>query len=310
MALSGKPAVPRLSLLCLLLLIRATAAIAMENPFGPQGLRLGTSSRLFSEDVSQWDAKAAMTLWTKELARTAGYHLSTTLYFYDDLSAVASAIRNGEVDSIAISTLDYLKIRDQVQIEPVLIGVKGGKPFDEQVLLVRRDSGIRTVSQLRNRKLTLLEDSNGEIGALWFDTVLARQGLPPATRHFAGIKKVAKPQQAIFPVFFRQVDACIVNRNAYETAVELNPQVGKDMSVLAASPQIPIVVMCLRSGLSAAQKEEFILLCLKVVSSPTGRQILTLFKTDGVTRPHPDFLDGLLVLLKENDRYKTMARGN
>ncbi|MCK7505548.1 MAG: phosphate/phosphite/phosphonate ABC transporter substrate-binding protein [Desulfobacterales bacterium] len=34
---------------------------------------------------------------------------------------------------------------------------------------------------------------------------------------------------------FRQADACVVGRNSYETMVELNPQVGRELKVVASS---------------------------------------------------------------------------
>ena len=140
-------------------------------------------------------------------------------------------------------------------MEPALIGEKNGKPGDEQVLLVRRDSGIRGLDQLRGGKLTLLQGAGGEIASLWLDNLLAKRGLPAAGRMFGSVKVVPKAQQVILPVFFRQADGCIVGSNAFQTAVELNPQLGKELVAMRTSPVYPIAVTCLRTTLTNEQKD-------------------------------------------------------
>jgi ABC-type phosphate/phosphonate transport system substrate-binding protein len=299
--------VPRLAVVFLLLLAGGTRADGGENPFGTQGLRFGYSSNLFSE-VSRSDAQAAITLWTRELSKLADYRLKTELIFFEDLPMLAAAIRDGTIDFVGLGSLDYMRLRGLTPMVPALTGRRGGKPGEEQVLLVRRDSGITSLGQLKGRMLALLNGSSGEIASLWLDTVLARQGLPIAGKHFAGVKDVGRAQAAILPVFFKQVDACVVSRGAWETAAELNPQVGRELSVLANSPMYPIAITCFRSSLSEAQKEEFVRLSLKMVTTPSGKQILTLFKVDTIARADSMSLENLATLVKEHDRYTAVTR--
>ena len=292
------------ALLCLPLLVQGpVAAGGAENPFGARGLRFGYSAALFS-DLSLADAQTALTLWTRELARMAGYELPTKLIVYEDLQAFVSAIQAGQVDFIALNSLDYLKIRDQVPMELALLGEKGGKPGEEQVLLVHRDSDIREIRQLRGKRLTLLRGGSGSIASVWLDTILAKHGLPPGGTFFGTTREVVKAQQVILPVFFRQADACLVSRNAFLTAAELNPQIGKDLVVLESSPIFPIAVTCFRTSLSRAMKEEFLRMSFRMIDSPSGRQILTLFKVDSILRSPTAALDGLTALVREYEGNK------
>jgi phosphonate transport system substrate-binding protein len=278
------------------------------NPFGPKGLRFGYSATLVPE-LSRADAQAALELWGREFVRLSGYDVPYKLTVYDDLDTFASAIRGDQVDFIALGSLEYLKIREHVEMEPALIGEKNGKPGDEQVLLVRRDSGIRGLDQLRGRKLTLLQGAGGEIASLWLDNLLAKRGLPAAGRMFGTVKVVPKAQQVILPVFFRQADACIVGSDAFQTAAELNPQVGKKLVAIETSPVYPVAVTCLRTTLTNEQKDEFIRMAFRLKDTPSGKQILTLFKVDNMSRGSDRVLDPLSSLVKESGAGKTASRG-
>jgi len=295
------------ALLCLLLLVRGAAAGGPGNPFGAKGLRFGYSVALLPE-LSRADAQAALELWGREFVRLSGYDVNYKLTVYDDVATFVSAIRNDQVDFIAMGSLEYLKIRGQVEMEPALIGEKNGKPGDEQVLLVRRDSGILGLDQLRGRKLTLLQGAGGEIASLWLDNLLAKRGLPAAGRMFGAVKVVPKAQQVILPVFFRQADACIVGSNAFQTTVELNPQLGKELAAIETSPVYPIAVTCLRTTLTNEQKDEFIRMAFRLKDTASGKQILTLFKVDNMSRGTDRVLDPLSSLVKESGAGKTASR--
>lgn len=297
------------TVLCISLLVRGTGAAEGEGAFASRGILFGYSSRLISQ-VTRSDAQAALTLWTRELTRLADYPVVARSIVYEDLTALVAAVHNKEIDIIALTPLDYLKIRDRVPMEPALIGVRNGRTGDEQVLVVRREDGIRNVNQLKGKRLTLLAGGAGEIPSLWLDTILAKQGFPDTAKFFGGIKEVSKASQAILPVFFHQADACIITRNAFSTAAELNPQIEQDLVILASSPEFPPGITFMRATLSKAQKDEFIRLSQKMVLSPTGKQILTLFKVDNIMVPRPDCLKNFEALVKEHENYRTLAKGS
>lgn len=290
-----------------LLLLPGAFAAGGEPVFGPRGLRIGYSSRLLF-DVSLPDARTAMALWTRELNRLAGLSTPPRTTIFEDLPTLVAAIQGGEVDFIALNCMDYLKIRGAIPIEPALVGLKRGSPWDAMVLLVHRGSGIERLDQLKGKRLNVLA-GGGEIASVWLDTVLARHGMPEAGRFFGSMKEVGKAQQAILPVFFRQADAGVVNRNAFRTITELNPQIGRDLTVLSASAELVTGITCFRPGISEAEKREFIRISLKLIESPAGRQILTLFKVDDIANVPAGCLDNLEALLAESEKVKLLAKG-
>ena len=65
------------------------------------------------------------------MARTAGLEAKITATIYDDLEKIAEVIRQRTIDFVAMTTLDFLRIKNQVPIEPVLIATNRGRAGED-----------------------------------------------------------------------------------------------------------------------------------------------------------------------------------
>src|SRR5271157_4849131 len=215
----------------LILLCQAGYGRGENNEFTPETLRFGYSSK-FLNDVSLGDAQVAMELWTREFIKSTELKMKPKPLIYDNLQSVVNALNNRELDLVALTTMDYLKIRDKVPVEAALVGSRRkAVDGDELVLLVRRDQGTMDIRQLKGKKLLVHSSPLIDIARLWLNSVMARRNLPDYERFFGSDKEVKKASQAVLPVFFKQADACLVTRSAFETMVELNPQIGRELMV-------------------------------------------------------------------------------
>ncbi len=294
------------SLLGCLLAIYALAVGAQAVETRRDVVRMGYSTGLLY-DVSLADAQAAMSLWVRGYSLTAGFSESSTAVIYDDLEEMAARVRAGALDFVAMSPLEYLRIQGETPLEPALVSLKGGRVADRQLLLAHRESGLRTLGDLRGKSLALLR-SGDDLALLWLDTILAREGLPRAARFLGLAREGSRASQALLPVFFRRADACVVTGNAYATAVELNPQLGVDLVELEKSPEFPLGMMCLRADLDPGRKERILAASFQFLATPTGRQVLTLFKSDGVSPYRPGLLDELERLVREHQALAPVAK--
>ncbi len=267
---------------------------------------MGYSTRLLF-DVSRADAEAAVSIWARELGRASGIPGPTMATIYDDLSEMLRQVRAGTLDVVALNSLDYLRAEGGALLEPALVGLKGGRAADRQVLLVHRESGLKTLADLRGRSLAILRSAD-DLATVWLDTLLAREGLPRAAEFLGVAREDTRASKALLPVFFRRTDACVVNANAHATAVELNPQLGRDLVTLAESPEFPLGMVCLRADLDAGRKQRILESSFRVVTTPAGRQVLTLFRVDDVARFEPGLLDSLERLLREHEGLAGVAR--
>jgi len=132
-------------------------------------------------DVNANDARAITRIWSEALIRKINSAVedpgSKTTIFHDRPSII-EALQTREVDLLILPPLEYLMIRQDVPLEPIITGVVGEAVPYEYILLVRRDEESRTLGQLRDKKLVLDIGGKGSIPQMWLDASLLKSGLP------------------------------------------------------------------------------------------------------------------------------------
>jgi len=136
---------------------------------------------------------------------------------------------------------------------------------------------------------------------LWLSTVLTGKSLPERERFFGSVREVRKASQAVLPVFFKQADGCLVNKSSFDTMVELNPQIEKEMMVFLSSDKLLHGMFCFHRHLSADIKTQMTKTALNIHTTPAGKQILTLFQIDTIMPFKPSMLDTTVALLDKRD---------
>jgi phosphonate transport system substrate-binding protein len=254
-------------------------------------------------DVDKEDAEVAIAFWTSEVFKGLKRPLRSKLFFIDDTAAFLDGIKAKKFDMIALPSQEYLRLQEVINLEPVLGTIVGGKPGEEYALITRQDKGGNNLRGLKNLILLFQHDQwNDSNPLIWLDTILYKQGLPPAKKFFSLIKFVNKPSQAVLPVFFRQADVSLVSRRSFATMVELNPQLGKELQILALSPCFLPGLIAFRKDLSPEIKTQLIDAALKLQTHPQGEQLLKLFKVDRFFSFKPADLNTIIELLQEYKR--------
>ena len=163
--------------------------------------------------------------------------------------------------------------------------------------LCRRDSPIKGIGDLRGRSLICIDHPRACLAPLWLDTLLAQQGLLPADRFFGKVTRTQKVSQSVLSVFFRQADVSLTTRNGFQTAAELNPQVGQQLRVLATSPEMVNQLFCYRPDYPASLRKQTTLAATTMHLTPNGDQMQTVFKVDRLEEQPLTCLDSARELL-------------
>ena len=221
----------------------------------------------------------ALDIWGQEIAQVAKVEVGPAMIF-EDLPQMVQALNQREVDFVALPFVDYFKMKNSVELEPVLAGTLNGKPGEEYALIVHRSAPWTDLKHLQGKKLLVQESSGAaSISLLWLDTLLLRQKLPIGPRFFLTVKKVEKSSQAVLPVLFKQADACLVPGWAFDTMVELNPQVGNELRIIVLSPLLGRGALFMRKNL-APHKRAMVDAALKLQNSKRVQQLTTLFHSE------------------------------
>ena len=112
-------------LLAVTVLPCAAAAQGDGQPF-----RVGFSSTMFT-DVNESDAKAAIKVWAQTVARERGIETDPDPCILTGLTELASALRNKQVDMVALLTEEYRALSPAVRLTSFFVGYVGGRPEEE-----------------------------------------------------------------------------------------------------------------------------------------------------------------------------------
>ncbi len=254
------------------------AEFRAQESKGPSiSCNIGFSSTHFS-DLNVTDALAATKVWADVIRKKRGYAGSSDAKAFEDLESLVGAARRKELDLAILLPYEFLKIQDTAPLTPCFIASNNEKVDDESLLLVHRRSSAARLEDLKGKDIVISGNSMMNLGRVWLETQIMESGFPSMEAFFGKAVGVAKASQAVLPVFFGKNDACLVNRQGFNTVTELNPQLAKDLKILAQSPGYPICVICIRKDYDPAYRDVLLDALAQLHLEPRGQQILTLFK--------------------------------
>ena len=172
-----------------------------------------------------------------------------------------------------------------------------GESTEQYLLLVGKKSGMSKLEDLRQRKIAVLDGPRATLAPLWLDVALFEAGLGMMTNCFTSVVKESKLVRVVLPVYFGNVDACLVTRRGYDTMCELNPQVRTATTILLTSPAMLPSLGFLRRNYDQRAREALMMAIRDLEHSSAGRQVLTLFQSDQLREGQSSILQSARDLL-------------
>jgi ABC-type phosphate/phosphonate transport system substrate-binding protein len=263
--------------------------------------RVAFSTSMFTE-VNESDARAAMKVWILTVAQERGIPTDPEPRMFDSVEAILQSPQINQLDGFAVTTEEFSVLSRSIECDRLAIGVHGGSITEQYVILAHADSGLNGIEDLRGHSLIILQSPRMSLATVWLDTLLLEKGLPPAARFCGRISYVNKPSRVALPVFFRQADVCIITRKAFETMIELNPQIGKQLRVVATSPELIPSFFAFRANRVSPFRQQMLTEMQRLQESPAGRQILALTQADSISEQSVSCLADSLELLVAHRR--------
>lgn len=255
------------------------------------------SGSLFT-DINMNDAKAALKAWFVTVAQERGMHTDPEPVIVDDLPTMAGMLRSNLLDGVEMTAAEYVTLRREARFDPLFVASSAGHITEEYVVLVRSDSKIGALGDVPGRHLNVYSQYRACLAQPWLDTLLVQKGLPPAAQFFHQITLNNKLTQVILPVFFHQSDACLVTRSGFELMCELNPQIGRQLKIIATSPEIVPAVFCFLADVPAEIKEPYVASMRELHLHVAGQQVLTIFHREKLEEQPAACLQSALDLMQ------------
>ena len=249
-------------------------------------------------DVNENDAKAAVKVWGALIAKEKNVPTDPAPAIFNNMDDLLRSLKNKQVDAIGIILTEYAQLRQKIPFAPIFVTYSAGCITETYVVLAHRDGPVKSLADLGSRNLYLHTHPRACLAPLWLDTLLVKQGHPATARFANKIVSDTGLSKVVLPVFFRKADACVVSRSGFDTMCELNPQLARQLVVLAESPAMVPAVFVFRADYQPSFKKTLIDGVNDLKKTPAGRQVLTLFHSEDIEEQSKDCLNTTLELIE------------
>jgi phosphonate transport system substrate-binding protein len=234
-------------------LVLASACSMVQSSAAPLGSERNPIKLAFGPSADTAKVLANSQELTRSLERETG--LRFKLLVPTSYPAAIEGMATSSVDLAWLSPMAYVHAHQSVGAEPVLAGMRDGSPTSLSQVVVRTDSGIRTLEGLRGKRLAFVDQASS-FGYLYPSAFLKAQGIDVATfipkPTFAG-----SDDKVIMAVYNRQVDAGATLGDsrpdgARDPRVRLQPTIPNVLDVvrvIARTDPIPNDALCRRKGM-------------------------------------------------------------
>lgn len=251
---------------------------AAENSGAAGPLRLAISESLVT-DVNLNDARAAMSIWIKIMSQELSIVVEISPKVFESGPEILRRARQGQLDAVALNIIEYRQIAEV--LDPTqIVAMANEAAMERYVLLAKRSSGIQRLADLRGRRMCALKGARMCVADAWLATLLDAGSLGPVEEWFRSLTTDTKVSRVILPVFFGQADACLASKRGFDTMCDLNPQVARDLTTLAASPPLVPTFYAFHRNYQGRDRDRFARVYSNMGNSAAGRQLATLFQFD------------------------------
>ena len=302
----GKGMIPAMGMLLLILLICIGLAVMPPKKAHAREqsvFRLATSDQTFG-GFNKNDTAAALLAWARSIVKEKGLNVRAEMSVFSQFEALHGAFLSGEIDAASLNVREILKLGGMPEM--VYLPVMEEGLFVRYAVIVHARKGIRDPGQLVGKNLSIHESVRMVYALDWLAMLLteATGAVSPSTAdHPRGtLIKVENTSKAILQVFFGQADAALVTSQAFDLACELNPQLGRDLAVLAVSQPFVPSAFVFRPGYQGWIREQLEAAIMDLPQTVAGRQLLTTFKCSRMEKHPASVLDSTVAFINKHKR--------
>lgn len=227
-------------------------------------------------DANRADLRVSLQSWADTMGRQLGMNVVSTLY--EDMATLRRAVESKQVQLVNSSGMEMVEAFSADELGQGFTRHRSG--VDEGlVLLVNATSGIHRFSELKGRQIVRLGNDR------LYEVFLELQCLKATgdnCGNFARISEEKQDVQSLYRLFFGKADAALVSLATLKMAGEMNPQVSRRLTGILEWKAKGIQFGMLARDADPTSRDMLLNSVGEIMASPSGKQILELFKTDSL----------------------------
>lgn len=244
------------------------------------------------------------------LASQVGAGVDVKLMVVPRYEQIISNFLSQKMDAAFFGSFTYILAHAEIGVQAIArpVGLDGSSTY-RGLIFVRKDSSIRSIQEMRGKRFAFV-DQYTTAGYLLPLAYFKKEGVDYRTylkeSYFAGTH-----EDAIYDVLERKADIGAAKSTVFNRLKANDARVGKELMILAESPEVPENSLALRKDLDGSLKEKIKTALLTMQNSPEGAKILQEFgarrfieTTDGDFRPVYEYAREIGIPLRAPDNIR------
>ncbi|MBX3007345.1 MAG: PhnD/SsuA/transferrin family substrate-binding protein [Melioribacteraceae bacterium] len=219
--------------------------------------------------------------------------------FYD-------AIKSRQVEFVNLSSLDFYNMKLQNIVTPLLAPNKmASSKYIRYLLISHSSSTVNTVSDIKSGEIIVPNSYSLNLMKTWINVELKEKQTKPFKGKISITAKKQTENEALYGVFFKKNEYCVVNHSTFMIACELNPQLKKSLKLIATSPDLINNFLANIKGTDPAIVEILVQEGIQLQKHVWGKQLLDLMQAESMHKISlQDMFETEKMIIKYNSFYK------
>jgi len=190
---------------------------------------------------------------------------------------ISVAFQHGSADAGFFGSFSYVLTHAKAGIEPIArpVWLDGSSTY-RGYIFVRKDSGIESVKDMKNKSLVLVDKAT-TAGYIFQRFYFKYNGIDSMEDYFSKISFARSHDAAAWAVYTGEADIGGAKNHIFNSLKEEYPDFSEEMVVLAESPEVPSNGLAVRKDLNPAIKLRLKNLLLTMHETAAGQEVLENF---------------------------------
>ncbi len=257
-------------------------------------LRVGFDSSIY-QNISRKDMMILTDVWLKSILDGTKYE--TEFFIYENPKELSDDFKSGKVNLLMSFGENVVKYLDVNSLVPAFTGSYNSVD-DEYYIVLVNNRYKQNWRGLQNPKVGVIKTNT--IEKHYFDYHLLKDNKAKNIQY----ENFTKSSRMLLRVFFNQLDLCMVPYRTYRTAVELNPQILRNISIVERTDITTLVFGFYKQGTNQEMMDDINDIAVNIKKDARGKSILDLYKADGIKKVEINDLKPIEKLLKQYSSLK------
>lgn len=182
-------------------------------------------------------------------------NLKVILVYLDNYGEIYDKFINKQLSAAFFGSFSYALTRAKAKVEPIARPVYQGASTYRGVVIVKKDSGIRNVGDMKGKRLVLVHRAT-YAGYLYPLVYFQEHGVNNLEEYFSRVTFAGSHDKAVFSLMRGEADVAISKDLVYNRIIEENPALGDKLVVIAVSAPVPSNALCASKDLEYSLKDK------------------------------------------------------